>query len=248
MTFASDNFFSQISAKPSSRFLSHQYNSNLFHVGSFLLPSTPCPTSISQNSPNSSWQQEAHESLTWISAYDLQGKDIAYFLTQYWHWIHTQLCFLLKSQADIQCWLSLSNCQVSLVFLVSTGQISTFSSNPAGQLQTHTKLVSCKTITGWLQKINLVSDYQKKNLDAISLFDIEENNYDIEENNSYLLPCRICKYNEVYSFFQLQEDSVQSALAMGTSEPRQASLLEYISFSRVCWFTMSAYLLPRTAF
>lgn len=162
MTFASDNFFSQISAKPSSRFLSHQYNSNLFHVGSFLLPSTPCPTSISQNSPNSSWQQEAHESLTWISAYDLQGKDIAYFLTQYWHWIHTQLCFLLKSQADIQCWLSLSNCQVSLVFLVSTGQISTFSSNPAGQLQTHTKLVSCKTITGWLQKINLVSDYQKK--------------------------------------------------------------------------------------
>lgn len=151
-----------------------------------------------------------------------------------------QLCFLLKSQADIQCWLSLSNCQISLVFLVSTGQISTFSSNPAGQLQTHTKLVSCKTITGWLQKINYISDYQK-NLDAISLFDIEE-------NNSYLLPCRICKYNEVYSFFQLQEDSVQSASAMGTSEPRQASLLEYTSFSRVCWFTISAYLLPRTAF
>lgn len=35
------------------------------------------------------------------------------------------VCFLLKSQAGTQCWLSLSNFQVSLTFLVSTGQIST---------------------------------------------------------------------------------------------------------------------------
>lgn len=93
-----------------------------------------------------------------------------------------------------------------------------------------------------------MSQIIKKILDAISLFDIKENNYDIEENNSYLLPCRICKYNEVYSFFQLQENSVQSLLAMGTSKPQQASLLEYISFSLVCWLTILAYLLPRTVF
>lgn len=41
VTFASDNFFSQNPEKPSSRFLSHQYNSSLFHVQRFLLPPPP---------------------------------------------------------------------------------------------------------------------------------------------------------------------------------------------------------------